>query len=140
MGRILSQDEIDALLGSSPSSEATSRVPGGHDAIVTYDFRRPDRASREQIRSLHVLHDRFARNMSTSLSAYLRAVTEVTIVSVEQFIYPSSDVAPDPTRTTAHAAADGGHWAPELNLPVAFTMIDRMLGGKGQESPNPRAG
>ena len=75
MGRILSQDEIDALLGSSPSSEATSRVPGGHDAIVTYDFRRPDRASREQIRSLHVLHDRFARNMSTSLSAYLRATS-----------------------------------------------------------------
>ena len=82
MGRILSQDEIDALLGSSSAAEGTSRAGATPESVVTYDLRRLDRASREQIRSLHVLHDRFARNMSTSPSAYLRAVTEVTIVSV----------------------------------------------------------
>src|SRR4029453_7340816 len=86
MGRILSQDEIDALLGSSATSEGVSGASGAENVVI-YDFRRPDRASREQIRSLHVLHDRFSRNMSTSLSAYLRAVTEVSIVSVEQFTY-----------------------------------------------------
>ena len=142
MGRILSQDEIDALLGSSPSSEATSRVPGGHDAIVTYDFRRPDRASREQIRSLHVLHDRFARNMSTSLSAYLRAVTEVTIVSVEQFTYSEFLMSlPDPTAYYSLTLQPmEGIGALELNPSVAFTMIDRMLGGKRAASlHNPRA-
>jgi flagellar motor switch protein FliM len=141
MGRILSQDEIDALLGSSPSSEATSRVPGGHDPVVTYDFRRPDRASREQIRSLHVLHDRFARNMSTSLSAYLRAVTEVTIVSVEQFTYSEFLMSlPDPTAYYSLTLQPmEGIGALELNPSVAFTMIDRMLGGKGQRVSTTRA-
>ena len=111
MGRILSQDEIDALLGSSPSSEATSRVPGGHDAVVTYDFRRPDRASREQIRSLHLLHDRFARNVSTSLSAYLRTVTEVDHrLGGAVHVLRVPDVAAGPDGVLrALAAADGGH-------------------------------
>src|SRR3954471_8031255 len=141
MGRILSQDEIDALLGSSPSSEAASRVPGGHDAIVTYDFRRPDRASREQIRSLHFLHDRFARNVSTSLSAYLRAVTEVGIVSVEQFTYSEFLMSlPDPTAFYALSLNPmEGIGALELNPVVAFTMIDRMLGGSGQRVSATRA-
>src|SRR4051812_46336488 len=89
MAKILNQDEIDALLGSTAAATASVDAGGQRatDPAVRYDFRRPDRASREQIRSLHLLHDRFARNLATSLSAYLRAVTEVGIVSVEQFTY-----------------------------------------------------
>jgi flagellar motor switch protein FliM len=140
MGRILSQDEIDALLGSSATSDGASRAPGA-ETVVTYDFRRPDRASSEQIRSLHVLHDRFSRNMSTSLSAYLRAVTEVTIVSVEQFTY--SEVLMSLQDPTAYYSLTleplEGIGALELNPSVAFTMIDRMLGGKGQRVSATRA-
>jgi flagellar motor switch protein FliM len=140
MGRILSQDEIDALLGSAPSSEGAGRA-GGSEMVVTYDFRRPDRASREQIRSLHVLHDRFSRNMATSLSAYLRAVTEVSIVSVEQFTYSEFLMSlPDPTACYSLTLQPlEGIGALELNPSVAFTMIDRMLGGKGQRASETRA-
>ena len=90
MSKILSQDEIDALLESSTTVAAVpgavARGPNGQVAAA-YNFRRPDRISKEQLRSLHFLHDRFAHNVSTSLSAFLRSVTEVTIVSVEQFAY-----------------------------------------------------
>ena len=97
MAKILNQDEIDALLGSSGTATG-ARPAKGSDTAVRYDFRRPDRASREQIRSLHLLHDRFARDLGTSLSAYLRTVTEVGIVSVEQFTYAEFLMAlPDPT-------------------------------------------
>ena len=104
-------------------------------SVVGYNFRRPDRVTKDQIRSLHFLHDRFARNVSTSLSAYLRVVTDVTILSVEQFTYSEFLMSlPDPTAFYADldAAARRASAALELNPSVAFTMIDRMLGGSGR--------
>ena len=140
MNRMLSQDEIDALVipgaarmgseGQAPSSPA--------DAATPYNFRRPDRVSKEQIRSLHFLHDRFAKNLSTSLSAFLRAMTNVSIVSVEQFAYSEFLLSlPDPTAFYSIAMPPlDGVGALEINPPVAFAMVDRMLGGTGQ-SPAP---
>ncbi len=67
MSKILSQDEIDALLESSSSAVApvtggSARGPNGQ-MVAAYNFRRPDRISKEQLRSLHFLHDRFAHNV-----------------------------------------------------------------------------
>jgi flagellar motor switch protein FliM len=140
MAKILNQDEIDALLGSSGTANG-SRPAKGSDTAVRYDFRRPDRASREQIRSLHLLHDRFARDLGTSLSAYLRTVTEVGIVSVEQFTYAEFLMAlPDPTAYYAMSLQPmDGVAALELNPSIAFTMIDRMLGGSGRRVSADRA-
>ena len=91
MNRNLSQEEIDALLTSASDHDrvVVPRQPEGEREapVVNYNFRRPDRVTKDQMRSLHFLHDRFARNVSTSLSAYMRVVTEVSILSVEQFTY-----------------------------------------------------
>jgi flagellar motor switch protein FliM len=137
VSKILSQEEIDALLTSSADIERAARAENAtraRDAVIVYNFRRPDRVSKEQIRSLHFLHDRFARNVGTSLSAYLRAVTEVTILSVEQFTYSEFLMSlPDPTAFYAVSMRPlEGVGALELNPAVAFTMIDRMLGGSGR--------
>ena len=89
MSPVLSQEEIDALL-TAASDQASSQPAFEGDqraSVVGYNFRRPDRVTKDQIRSLHFLHDRFARNVSTSMSAYMRVVTDVTILSVEQFTY-----------------------------------------------------
>ena len=78
MNRILSQEEIDALVqAASGKARQDERRSASADSILTYNFRRPDRVSKEQLRSLHFLHDRFAKNISTSLSAFLRAMTDV---------------------------------------------------------------
>ena len=76
MSRILSQAEIDALLASVPGTAESNEQPGAAGTVIAYDFRRPDRISKDQIRSLHFLHDRFARNATSSLSAYLRTSIE----------------------------------------------------------------
>ena len=79
MSRILSQDEMDALLTAVPNREgATSETGSRAVPAMTYDFRRPDRVSKDTIRSLHLLHDRFSRNVTSSLSAYLRTGVEVS--------------------------------------------------------------
>jgi flagellar motor switch protein FliM len=130
---ILSADEVSAL-----RTPASTRGADGA-AAVRYNFRRPDRVSKEQIHSINFLHDRFARNLATSLAAYLRAVTELSIVSVEQFSYAEClQALPDPTAFYALSLApfeDLG--ALEINPAIAFAMIDRMLGGDGRgEIPN----
>ena len=69
MSKILSQEEIDALLTSAAEIERSAQDaaprPVRAESVVVYNFRRPDRVSKDQIRSLHFLHDRFARNVAT---------------------------------------------------------------------------
>lgn len=143
MGKILSQDEIDALLSgraettSAPTSEAASET----QAVIRYNFRRPDRVSKEQIHSLHFLHDRFARNVSTSMSAYLRSIIDLSVVSVEQFSYSEFLMSlADPTAFYALAIPPFDELgALEINPTIAFAMIDRMLGGVGKVATPNRA-
>jgi flagellar motor switch protein FliM len=143
MRRALSQVEIDALLlAAGVRDQAVGRrTPVQDMSVARYNFRRPDRVSKEQLRSLHFLHDRFAVNLSSSLSAFLRAVTEVSIVSVEQFAYSEFLMSlPDPTAFYSFAMVPAeGLAALEINPSVAFTMIDRMLGGTGGTPPPNRA-
>jgi flagellar motor switch protein FliM len=141
MGKSLSQEEIDRLLSRSGKPVEPVKEEVEQDAVHRYDFRRPDRVSKEQLHSLHFLHDRFARNVSTSISAYLRTIIEIGVVSVEQFTYSEFLMSlADPTAFYALAIPpfdDLG--ALEINPPVAFAMIDRILGGVGRAATPDRA-
>lgn len=131
---VLSQAEMSALLPEGGRRDAGGRARRGGEPVVAYNFRRPDRVSREQMHSLHFLHDRFARNVATSLSAYLRTVVELSVVSVEQGSYAEflTSVS-DPTAFYALSITPFAELgALEITPPVAFAMIDRMLGGGGR--------
>ena len=108
MSKILSQEEIDALM-STAASDASRHAAGQRPAaggVITYNFRRPDRVSKEQIRSLHFLHDRFARNVTTSLAAYLRALDRVLDrVGRAVLVLRVPDVAVGPDRVLRHLDA-----------------------------------
>lgn len=153
MAKILSQEEVDALLKSHAKGakapapgpvapekpSAAAAAPKAKKAQVQkkvslYNFRRPDRVSREQMRSLHFMHDRFARNFSSSLSAYLRTITEVNLVSVEQLSYQEFLLSvPDPTCFNAISIRPlEGAFALEVNPQLVFPIIDKMLGGPGE--------
>ena len=137
MNRVLSQEEIDALVAPPPGRGGPEAAA---DAVTAYNFRRPDRVSKEQIRSLLFLHDRFARNATTSLAAFLRTTIELSIVSVEQLAYSEFLMAlPDPTAFYALSMPPSSDalGALELNPDVSFAMIDRILGGSGDSvAPN----
>ena len=150
MAKILSQEEVDALLNSlsgspaeKPAAPAHGAPPPSHPAerkkVAIYNFRRPDRFSKDQIRSIHYLHDRFARNFSSSLSAYLRALIEVNLVSVEQLTYAEFILSlPDPTYFSAVSMTPlDGNSVLELNPSIVFPMIDKILGGSGSPNEGP---
>jgi len=145
MAKILSQEEVDALLkshvkGGKPSAAAPDKPAAKvkkaapQKKVSLYNFRRPDRVSREQMRSLHFMHDRFARNFSSSLSAYLRSITEVNLLSVEQLSYQEFLLSvPDPTCFNAISLRPlEGALAMEVNPQLVFPIIDKMLGGPGE--------
>jgi len=146
MAKILSQEEVDALLkshvkGGKPAAGAAPEKPAAkvkkaapQKKVSLYNFRRPDRVSREQMRSLHFMHDRFARNFSSSLSAYLRSITEVNLLSVEQLSYQEFLLSvPDPTCFNAISLRPlEGALAMEVNPQLVFPIIDKMLGGPGE--------
>ena len=108
--------------------------------IQRYNFKRPDRISKNQIRSLHFIHDRFARNVSSSISAYLRTVVEVALENITQISYSDFlGLVSDPTCYAAISLAPlDGLAALEIGPALTYSMIDRLLGGAGRPMANPR--
>jgi flagellar motor switch protein FliM len=124
MSRVVSEAELAAILTTDPV--ATS-------GAVAYDFRRPDRVTAPQLRSVRLLHEAFAGDAGTWLSAVLRTTTELELLDVDQLSY-GDFIATLPEFTTAYALA----MAPldafltlTISPDVTFTMVDRILGGSG---------
>ncbi len=146
MSDILSQSEIEALL-SSLSDSPTMVVPesGGGDgspvknpsrksiAYEVYDFRRPDKFSKEQLRTLQMLHETFARLAATALSAYLRSHVAIDLISLEQVPYEEYLRSINQSVFTVMSMPPlTGQAVVEIEFPLVFTMIDRLLGGPGR--------
>ena len=92
MAKILSQDEIDALLttvsaGESDAAESADLEDDRLRSVVAYDFKHPNRVSKDQIRTLENMHDNFAGHVGSSLSSIMRTIVDVDLVSVDQITY-----------------------------------------------------
>jgi flagellar motor switch protein FliM len=128
MGRLLSQDEIDKVFRNLKDEKENS------PAASIYDFRRPDRIAKDQLRSIHLLHDNFARNLASSLSGYLRAYVVVNLVSVEQLSFAEfTQCLPSPTVLVALGMKPfDGNAVMELNPSLVFPLLEILLGGNGK--------
>ena len=101
--------------------------------IQPYNLKRPDCISRNQLRSLHLIHDRFARTLSSAMSAYLRTVVEVSLEDIRRVTYGEFlNSISDPTCYAATSVKPlDGLGALELGPGLVFSIIDRLLGGAG---------
>ena len=139
MNEVLSQDEIDQLLMaiSSGDSETEEFKPVNDTRkIKIYDFKRPDKFSKEQIRTVSIMHETFARLTTTALSAQLRSMAHVHVASVDQLTYEEF-IRSIPTPTTlAVINMDPlkGNAILEIDPAITFSIIDRLFGGQGQAS------
>ena len=141
MNEVLSQDEIDQLLTAISSGEADTddfKPVSDTRKIKIYDFKRPDKFSKEQIRTVSIMHETFARLTTTSLSAQLRSLVHVHVASVDQLTYEEF-IRSIPTPTTlAVINMDPlkGNAVLEIDPAITFSMIDRLFGGKGVTTGN----
>ncbi len=129
MNRQLSQQEIDAVFQNVQDRRRDTPA-------VRFDFRRPDRIPKSQVRAIHLLHDTFVRNLVSSLSAYLRSYLTVNLVSVEQLSYAEFlDGLPSPTCIVSLGLAPyDGNGVLELNPSLVFPILEMLLGGTGKAS------
>lgn len=136
----LTTEELSALIPEQNRGNAEQEIERRR-RVVPYNFRRPDRLSKEQVSSLYLLHDLFAHNLSSSLPLFLRAVSEVNLISVEQQSYGDyiRGLSDPTTMFTVASNSLRGVFVVEINASIAFPVIDRMLGGEGQSLAEARA-
>ena len=134
----LEQRDIEALLKAVDQGAVAleAETAEAQQAVSLYDFRRPERVSKEHIRSLEGLHESFARSLAAALSAFLRAIVDVHVTSVEQCTYGEFIlVLPNPTCFYLLGVEPmGENMILELGPEIVFPLLDRMLGG-GREAP-----
>jgi flagellar motor switch protein FliM len=129
--RVLTQEEIDSVFHKTrDSGEDDERK------AQVYDFRRPDRIAKDQLRAIHLLHENFSRSLASSLSAYLRAYVAVNLVSVEQLAFMEfTQTLASPTFLVALGMKPfDGNTVLELGPSLAFSMLEMLLGGNGHGS------
>lgn len=141
MNEVLSQDEIDQLLTAISSGDSDTddfKPVSDTRKIKIYDFKRPDKFSKEQLRTVSNMHETFARLTTTSLSAQLRSLVHVHVASVDQLTYEEF-IRSIPTPTTlAVVNMDPlkGNAVLEIDPAITFCMIDRLFGGRGVTATN----
>jgi len=139
MADILSQEEIDALL-DVVEDEGEDILESGDDSLLPqrqvtlYDFKRPNRVSKEQLRAFRGVHDKMARSLASQISSIMRSIVEIQLHSVDQMTYGEFLMSlPNPTSFNVFSVKPlEGSGIIEINPSIAFPMLDRLLGGKGE--------
>ncbi len=148
MAEVLDQNEVDALLAAVDAEESsaeshggaqvfsTRRRPGDEELeIRTYDFKRPERVSKDQMRALENLHEAFSRNFGAALSGFLRTIMEVKVANIEQMTFSEfTHSLPNPTCFNLLSCAPlEGSICFEISPLIIYPVIDRLLGGSNAE-------
>jgi len=149
MADILSQDEVDLLLNAVSEGEddqgggvggSSDGMPETEVHLTTYDFRRPERVSKEQLKGLQSLFEAFAREVSVLFPPYLRTVVRVDLTSIDQLTYDEFILSV--ARPTAISVVDmsplEGTAVLEMSPSMVFPIVDRVLGGRGMTLSEPR--
>jgi len=147
---VLDQNEIDALLGAVDDGQAGEGgetesmqvfshrrgVSFGDDIeIRDYDFKRPERVSKDQMRALETLHEGFSRNFGAALSGFLRTITEVKVANIEQMTFSEfTHSLPNPTCFNLLSCQPlEGNMCLEISPLIIYPIIDRLLGGSNAD-------
>jgi len=141
MSKILTQEEIDALLKSVVTSQSAAPVAEAKDRpIHLYDFKHPDRISKDQLRALRTIHDAFSRSFGTYLSGMLRTLVDINLLSIDQATYSEYMLSLSVPSCIYIVASKNlkGAAIMEISPQFALTVVDRLLGGSGNRVGNIR--
>ena len=134
MSKILTQEEIDALLKSVSSAQTFEpSVESRERPVHLYDFKHPDRISKDQLRALRTIHDAFARSFGTYLSSILRTLVDINLLSIDQATYSEYMLSLSVPSCIYIVASKNlkGSLIMEISPQFSLTVVDRLLGGSG---------
>ena len=124
-------EESATEAAAPPPPAAAPKRSSPEVRAINYDFKRPERVGKEQMRAMQSLHEGLARSFGAAISGMLRTMLEVKLISVDQLTYsefvfsldnPScfNVLKPEPLE---------GHWILDISPTLSYAIIDRMLGG-----------
>lgn len=134
MSDVLSQDEIDKLLQALKSGElSVEEIKREEKRVKLYDFRRPSKFSKEHVRVFDMIHENFARSVSTYLSGRVRTFVSINLASIDQITYEEFIRSlPAPAFIVVFSAPEFvGSAILEMNLELFYAILDLILGGPG---------
>ena len=104
-----------------------------HKSYKLYNFRRPDKFSKDNLRALRDIHREFSKAISLVLSGYLRMRVEIEIVSVDQLTYEEFVRSmPSPISVGVFEFEPlSGQILLGISFEVISCIVNRMLGGVG---------
>ena len=134
MSDVMSQNEIDDLLSALNSGDVDVeeiREEKSEKRVRKYDFLRPDKFAKEHLRTLEVIHENFSRLLNNFLSGYLRTFIEIEVLNAESLIYSefSNAISNPAILGILDFSPLEGQIILDFSSDVAFTMIERVLGG-----------
>ncbi|MFH1851041.1 MAG: flagellar motor switch protein FliM [Candidatus Neomarinimicrobiota bacterium] len=136
MSKILSQEEIDALISNVPETDAGGDVNrlGFKRKITVYDFKRPNLVSKDQMRLLETIHETICRNFGVFLSAQLRMMVEINLHSIDQVIYSEyvMSIAPPGCIYICELDEPASNFILEMSPQLAIFIVERLFGGRGK--------
>ncbi|MGL4511549.1 MAG: flagellar motor switch protein FliM [Lacipirellulaceae bacterium] len=115
-------------------------LPRPTEKITPYDFKRPERVGKEQMRALQTMHEGFGRNFGAALSSLLRTIVDVKLTSVDQLTYSEFVFSlENPTCfNLINAKPLEGQLILDINPSLLFPVINRLLGGTNDATPPAR--
>lgn len=137
MGEVLSQSEIDDLLNALNTGELDVeeyKHNAAEKQIKEYDFARPSKFAKEHLRTLENIFEHYARLLSSTLPAYMRASCAVDVINSEAVSY--SEFANALSNPILLGVMDlyplKGNVVMDMSVKIGYAIIDRLLGGKGE--------
>jgi len=136
VGDILSQNEIDELLKALNTGEIDvqqMQTTTQEKKVKVHDFRKPSKFAKDHLKTLHIIHENYARLVTNFLSGYLRTLVQVDFMTVEPL--PYSDFSNSISNPAMMAIVDftplSGSIILEMAPSIAYALVDRILGGRG---------
>ncbi|OON97998.1 MAG: flagellar motor switch protein FliM [Epulopiscium sp. Nele67-Bin005] len=137
MSDVLSQAEIDALFGSLQSGEIDIDEVKKEDTrtVKSYDFARPTKFSKENLRTLEIIFESYCRLVSNYLSGYLRIMTPIEVMNAEAITYYeyTNSLSNPVVLSMIDFAPLEGTIILEVSPNISYAFIDRILGGGGRD-------
>ncbi len=133
MAEVLSQQEIDQLLNKVKSGEEQNPTPGQDKEVVPFDFRLPNRISKNQLRTIRNINENFSESFASYLVSKLQTIVNVSVTSVDQIYYSEYilSVSNPACLYTFEMRNTDIKGILELSTDLAYTLVDRLLGGNG---------
>ena len=140
MGKILSQEEVRALLQQPGRSSSEDATTGEELSVSEYDFRDRENLPRSELQYLQAFHERYAQSVEASLNAYMRSTIDVRLDSLQQmssrrFLQSLAD----PTGIFVASATGEDSVIVIVDSGLGFVLVDRLLGGPGEKTELNRA-